>query len=84
MKNPLKTLGSKLSSKKSEDKISVFFTLYFMFGIVFALYFAWYYHWDFYGYFSPNFFAVVFTWPIQAIGFVKDLLYYGSLTGKPI
>lgn len=64
-------------------KISVFFIIYFLLGILFAISFAIYYHWEILGYFSPGFYAVVFTWPYQAIGFVKDLMYYG-LAGKPI
>lgn len=83
MKSIFSKLGAIFTSKKSEDRISVLFTLYFMFGIIFASSFAYYYRWEFYGYFSPNFFVVVFSWPYQAIGFVKDLLYYG-LAGKPI
>lgn len=54
-----------------------------MFGIVFAFVFAWYYRWPVQGYLSPGFWAVALSWPIQAIGFIKDLLYYG-LAGKPI
>jgi hypothetical protein len=56
--------------------------IYFTVGVVFALIFAWYYKWEWFGYFSPGFFAVLFTWPYQAIGFTSDLLYYG-LAGKP-
>lgn len=66
-----------------ERKLSTFFILYFMLGLVFAFLFALYYRWPVIGYFSPGFFAVIFTWPFQAIGFVKDLLYYG-LAGKPL
>lgn len=72
-----------IKTKTLEDKVSLFFTLYFMFGLLFGLMFAYYYRWEFYGYFSPNFFAVVFTWPYQAIGFLRDVFYYGTLT-KPI
>jgi hypothetical protein len=73
---PLKFVTKLYNSKKLEDRLSLFAILYFMAGIIFAIYYAWYYHWEFYGYFSPGFFMVVFTWPIQAIGFVNDILYY--------
>lgn len=66
-----------------EKKLSVIFTLYFLLGIIFAFAFAFYYKWPVLGYLSPGFYVVTFTWPYQAIGFVKDLLYYG-LAGKPI
>ncbi len=56
---------------------------YFLFGVVFAASFAIYYKWTALSFFSPNFFAVVFTWPIQILGFTGDLLTYG-LAGKPI
>ncbi|MBI2596453.1 hypothetical protein HYW46_07030 [Candidatus Daviesbacteria bacterium] len=66
-----------------EKKLSLVFTLYFLFGIIFAFAFALYYRWPPLGYLSPGFYVVTFTWPYQAIGFTKDLLYYG-LAGKPI
>lgn len=66
-----------------EKKISIISALYFMFGLIFAFIFAFYYRWPTVGYFSPGFYMVIFTWPYQAIGFIKDLLYYG-LAGKPI
>jgi hypothetical protein len=55
---------------------------YITFGIVFAFVFALYYRWTPLSYFSPGFYNVVFTWPFQAGGLIKDLLYYG-LSGKP-
>ncbi|OGE30631.1 hypothetical protein A2631_03680 [Candidatus Daviesbacteria bacterium RIFCSPHIGHO2_01_FULL_44_29] len=66
-----------------EKKISIFCILYFSFGLFFAIGFAVYYHWPVTGFLSPGFYMVIFTWPYQAIGFVKDILYYG-LTGKPV
>ncbi len=56
---------------------------YVLFGLVFAILFALYYKWSALSFFSPGFFAVLFSWPIQAPGFIGDLLYYG-LAGKPI
>lgn len=56
---------------------------YFIVGIVFTTLFAIYYKWTALSFFSPGFFAVVFSWPIQAPGFIGDLLTYG-LSGKPI
>jgi hypothetical protein len=69
--------------KVSEKRMATYATLYFMFGLVFAFFFAFYYRWPAVGYFSPGFYMVIFSWPYQAIGFIKDLLYYG-LAGKPI
>lgn len=66
-----------------EKKVSVCFVLYFILGLIFAFLFALYYRWPALGYFSPGFYMVIFSWPYQAIGFIKDLLYYG-LAGKPI
>lgn len=56
---------------------------YFLFGIFFAICFAIYYKWGALSFFSPGFFAVVFSWPLQFPGFLGDLLVYG-LAGKPI
>ena len=56
---------------------------YFVIGIIFATLYAVYYKWTALSFFSPGFFAVVFSWPLQAIGFIGDLLTYG-LAGKPI
>jgi hypothetical protein len=66
-----------------EKKLSILAIIYFLIGIVFAFYYAFYYHWSGLAYFSPGFYAVVFTWPYQALGFIKDITYYGAL-GKPI
>lgn len=56
---------------------------YFITGVVFASAFALYYRWSLLSFFSPGFYSVIFTWPIQTIGLFNDLLNYG-LTGKPI
>lgn len=66
-----------------DKKISLFSILYFSFGLIFAFLFALYYHWEPTGYLSPGFYMVIFTWPYQAIGFIKDILYFG-VAGKPI
>lgn len=66
-----------------EKKVSLMAALYFMFGLIFALAFAFYYRWPAVGYFSPGFYVVIFSWPYQAIGFIRDILYFG-LAGKPI
>lgn len=65
-----------------EKGLSIFFILYFSLGIIFAFLYAIYYHWTPLSYFSPGFYNVVFTWPIQIPGFIKDIMYYG-LSGKP-
>ena len=56
---------------------------YFVIGLIFAFAFAFYYKWSALSFFSPGFFAVVFTWPFQISGFLGDFLVYG-LAGKPI
>ncbi len=66
-----------------EKRLSYIAIIYFLIGLVFAFTFAWYYSWPVVGYFSPGFWMVILTWPFQAIGFVRDFLYYG-LAGKPI
>ncbi len=66
-----------------EKKVSIFVIVYFILGLLFAFGFALYYHWTPLSYFSPGFYVVILTWPYQAIGFVKDILYYG-LAGKTI
>ena len=68
----------------SKEKIVTNLTIaYFVIGLLFATCFAIYYKWPALSFLSPGFFAVVFTWPMQAIGFMGDLLTYG-LAGKPI
>lgn len=68
---------------KKENLISNIAIVYFIFGFIFAVCFAIYYRWPFIAFLSPGFYSVIFTWPIQAIGFFGDLLNYG-LAGKPI
>lgn len=58
--------------------------IYFLFGVIFAFYYAWYYHWSALSYFSPGFWFVIITWPIQIFGgFLYDILTFGWF-GKPI
>ena len=57
--------------------------IYFIFGLIFASLFASYYKWGILSFLSPGFYTVVVSWPYQAIGFFKDLSYFG-LAGKPI
>lgn len=57
--------------------------VYFIVGLIFASCFAIYYRWEMGSFLSPGFYIVVITWPFQAVGFIRDLLYYG-LAGKPI
>lgn len=68
---------------KKEKIVTNVAVIYFVVGVIFAIAFAIYYKWPPLSFLSPGFFAVVFTWPLQAIGFVRDLLTYG-LSGKPI
>lgn len=62
-------------------KLSTFAIIYFVTGLIFAIIYALFYHWPGLSFFSPGFYAVVLTWPIQLPGFVLDLQYYG-LAGK--
>jgi hypothetical protein len=73
----MSTLKEKLSSKGLESRLSLIAIVYFMAGVIFAGFFAWYYHWPFVGYFSPGFYMVIFSWPYQAIGLIKDISFYG-------
>ena len=66
-----------------EKKLSSVGIVYFMIGILFALIYSLFYHWEFLSFFSPGFYAVVLTWPIQIPGFLLDLQTYG-LTGKTL
>ncbi|MDO8573841.1 MAG: hypothetical protein Q7R77_03760 [Candidatus Daviesbacteria bacterium] len=67
----------------SKEKLfSTIAIIYFMIGFVFTIGFAVYYRWPFLSFLSPGFYSVILTWPFQAIGFIKDLWYFG-LAGKP-
>lgn len=66
-----------------EKLLSTIAIIYFMLGFVFAVTFALYYRWSTLSFLSPGFYSVIFTWPFQSLGFLKDLLTYG-LAGKPI
>lgn len=66
-----------------ERILSTIAIIYFIFGFIFAIAFAVYYRWPFLSFLSPGFYSVILTWPLQAIGFTRDLLTFG-LTGKPI
>lgn len=64
-----------------EKKIAIFAIIYFLIGIIFAISYALFYHWTALSFFSPGFYLVILSWPIQISGFVADFRYYG-LTGK--
>lgn len=66
-----------------ERILSAIAIIYFMFGFIFALGFALYYKWPFLSFLSPGFYAVILSWPFQALGFTRDLLTYG-FAGKAI
>lgn len=68
---------------KKSVVISTIAIAYFMIGFVIAVLFALYYRWSYLSFLSPGFYSVILSWPIQIIGFTKDLLVYG-LAGKPI
>lgn len=68
----------------NKDKIiATIGIVYFIVGLLFATGFAIYYKWEFLSFLSPGFYVVVISWPLQAQGFIRDLLQYG-LAGKPI
>lgn len=69
-----------MNKEKVITNVAIF---YFLIGLVVAIGFAFYYKWTLLSFFSPGFFAVVFSWPLQLPGFVGDFLTYG-LAGKPI
>ena len=57
--------------------------LYLVIGLIFTLVYMSFYHWGFLSIFSPGFYAVVFTWPIQIPGFLIDFGQYG-FAGKTL
>jgi len=67
----------KLGSLNLDKKISSLAIIYFTIGILFSILYALFYHWPPLSFFSPGFYAVVFTWPIQVPGFIFDLQTYG-------
>lgn len=60
-----------------EKKITTLAIIYFIIGLIFAFGYAFFYHWPGLSFFSPGFYAVVLTWPIQVPGFIVDFQYYG-------
>ncbi len=66
-----------------EKKIISVAIAYFVIGLVFAIIYAIFYHWPPLSFFSPGFYAVLLTWPIQLLGFISDFQYYG-FTGKTL
>lgn len=66
-----------------EKKITVIAIIYFIIGLIFASIYALFYHWPILSFFSPGFFVVALSWPIQLPGFIIDLNYYG-LSGKTL
>ena len=66
-----------------EKLISTAAVIYFMIGFTVAIAFAVYYRWPALSFLSPGFYSVILTWPLQSIGFARDLLTFG-LAGKPI
>ncbi len=66
-----------------EKKVTTVAVAYFIIGLFFAICYALFYHWGVLSLFSPGFYAVVLTWPIQLPGFIFDFQYYG-FAGKII
>lgn len=62
-------------------KLSIFIIIYLIIGLLFAIGFALFYHWPPLAYFSPGFYGVIVSWPIQIPGFIYDFRIYG-LAGK--
>lgn len=60
-----------------EKKVTIFAIVYFIIGLLFATGFAFFYHWPALSFFSPGYYAVVLTWPVQIPGFISDFQYYG-------
>jgi hypothetical protein len=60
-----------------EKKLGTFFIVYFIIGIFFALMYSWFYHWGALSLFSPGFYVVVLTWPLQIPHFIIDFQQYG-------
>ncbi len=70
-----------INLKNFEGKLSTIAIAYFFIGLVFAISYALFYHWEAFSFFSPGFYIVVLSWPMQIPGFLKDFMVYG-FTGK--
>ena len=57
--------------------------LYIIIGLLFAIIYAIFYHWSAFTLFSPGFYIVAFSWPIQLPGFILDFQLYG-VAGKQL
>ncbi len=66
-----------------EKKLTTFAIFYFTIGLIFSVLYALFYHWPVLSFLSPGFYAVVLTWPYQAIGLIQDFSVYG-FAGKII
>jgi len=58
--------------------------MYFLFGLIFATFYAIYYKWVALAFLSPGFYAVLISWPFQAIGLVNDIATYGLAGKQPL
>jgi hypothetical protein len=64
-------------NKALEKKLSIVAIFYFTIGLFFAVCYALFYHWTLFSFFSPGFYMVILTWPIQIPGFLADFQQYG-------
>ncbi len=70
----------KLNPEKNLATVGI---VYFIIGLFFAISYALFYHWSILSFFSPGFYAVILSWPIQIPGFISDFQVYG-LAGKAL
>lgn len=66
-----------------EKKIGALIVAYFVIGLIFAVVYALFYHWPPLSFFSPGFYVVLLSWPIQLPGFLSDFQFYG-IAGKTL
>lgn len=66
---------------KIERIVTALAIFYFLGGLIFAAGYALFYHWEVFSFFSPGFYMVVLTWPIQLPGLFNDFRLFG-FSGK--
>lgn len=66
-----------------EKRLATFAIIYFIIGLLFAIIYALFYHWTTLAFFSPGFYVVILSWPLQIPGFLADFQTFG-LSGKTL
>lgn len=72
-----------MKTAQIEKIVTTVATAYFFIGLFFGFFYALFYHWEVLSFFSPGFYTVVLSWPVQAPGLFNDLRYFG-FSGKTL